>query len=353
MQILDQAVDEGIISAQQRDQIVDLQRQTADRFPETGIKLSLVHVLWTAGVLLGVVALAILANEIGGQDPWSMMLVAVSYAALFALLDYVIRDRSSLRVLSSLLVLAIGFCLALALVMIQEQQAGARWFGYPRWGEDEGGRPSILVRAWYSSLLPLLPIVVTGVWALRLRAFLPAWLLVFPALVVAGYEILQLGGAPTTILGFNLTTSYLLLSALVGLGFAWRLDLKSRINHGFWLNKLGLLLFGLWLGDTYYDFEFVVMALGVLTIFASIFWRRPFGISVGAAAIGWYIIDLFDWWDEPIVLAAVLGLIGLGLLFLGVRFKLIESRLESMLPAGLRALRPNRREDPVIFSGPR
>lgn len=353
MDRLAEAVRRGIITQDQCDQIQALANAHVPAGRETGFTFSLVHLLWVAGVALVVMALGILAAQIV-EDANTLLAVALVYAAGLLALDQVVKARDELRLLSSVLYVGVAICGALAAFALQEIWGGSDYFTvWPR--DPDSGVPLIgatrklMIFLLFSAALPAAVAGSVAAGLLWFRRFLPAWVLVVPAAYVIALEMLNLisrDGGVLNQLETTLIAAGILLAAL-----AWRLDLRSRHNHGFWLNKLALVFLGSWLAYQYgvEARKTLVLVLAILLIFLSVYWRRPLGVPISAGFVVVYIAELFDWWRDPLVVAAFLAVIGGALIYWGVRARMIENRLEALLPPILRQLRPTRRADPVTF----
>ena len=356
MDRLEKAVAAEIITEDQRRRIMALDMGPSDAQGAQDFRFSLVHLLWVAGVALVIVALLILADQLV-DDANSLLLVSLVYAAGLLALDQVIKPFAGLRLLSSLLYVGVAVCAVIAVISLQYiygapkplGEAVDSAFSHP---DDpySGGRLWDLI---VFSFLPmaLLPLGIAA-GLLHLRSFLPAWLLAVPALFLIGLELMNFVIFRDDVLSlFDWFDDYVVAFGVATFGLGWWLDLRARLNHGFWLNKLALLLLWAWLLFQYEveERETFVLLASVVLIFLAIFLRRPFGVPVGAGFVAIYIVELFDWWDNPLVVATFLAVIGGALIYWGVRAHLIENRLEALLPARLRALRPARRHDPVTF----
>ncbi len=333
------AVETGIITEEQRRAIVALD------VPKTGLRLSMVHLLWLCGAGLIVFALVLLAAEISQGDMGRLMWVCLAYAAGLFALDRVVQPRHDLRLLSSLLMLGMGITLSFAV--------GA--FLDTNWGLQEPGRPwdkledtPILFQTIY---LPLFPVLAVSFLLIRSRDFLPAWVGV---LCVLGMYMIDI------FYGLRLDDNFAeyklwLFATILCCALGWWLDLHAQQNHGFWINKVGLLAFLIFTIDVSFSFSrslphlWLLLPTGLLMMLYSVYIRRPGGVSGGMLALAIYLGDWFQAWDNLYVAAAIIALCGLAAIYAGVRAHLIEERLDALLPDTLRRLRPEARNDPVTF----
>ncbi|THH38420.1 hypothetical protein E4Z66_02285 [Aliishimia ponticola] len=334
MNRLSAAVAAGIITPEQK--------RAIEALPDGpgSLRLSLVHLLWLGGVALIVFALFLLTIQISGGDPDRISMVCLVYAVGFFLLDRVVEPRPDLRLLSTLLVLGLGVTLSFSVgAYIEPFVPGRNWSGYTN-------ALGPLTKGMY---LPLLPLLGVSALLIRNRQFLPAWTGVLGVLSVYAIDLFY-GPGLNDVIDQNLFWLALSVGCLV---LGWWLDLRATHNHGFWLNKAGLLAFFVFSTSMAFDWRaegiWPLLPTGLLMIFYSIYVRRPGGISGGALALAFYLGDWFQAWDNLYVAAAIVALAGLGAIFLGVRAHLIEDRLDDFLPPVLRRLRPEARQDPVTF----
>ena len=340
MDRLKSAVEAGIITQAQREAIEALP------LDPRAFQFSLVHALWFCGAGLMAFALFLLAIEISQAEAWRLGWVCLAYTGLLAGLDYVIKGRDGLRVLSSLILVAMGVTTTIAVASFIDtffglKEPGKHWLSYENWYGP-------FVQGPY--LYGLVLLVVSGI-LVRFRGFLPAWIAVLGVIVGFGLDVFY-GNELENYFDENLLW---LAFSVVFLAVGWFFDLKTGPNHGFWLNKSALITFTIYTfavvigsafgGDAYWS----LLPSGIALMLFSIFMRRPAGLSVGAIALGTYIGQWFDAWDNLYVASALLGLIGLGSVYIGVRAHLIENQLDRLLPSKLREMRPESRVDPVTF----
>lgn len=340
MDKLRQAVDAGIITEAQRDAI-----EAIPDDPRT-FRFSLVHLLWLAGAGLIVFALLLLAAELSQGEAERLMWICLVYSGGLAALDQGLRGRAGVRLLSSLVLLSMGATAAIAVGAFIESQ----------WGLVAPGTHWSRFGAWYEPFLRGLYLpgaVIIGVSALLVvrRGFLPAWLALLA--VLATYSCDMFFG-PRLDDVVEASILWLGLSVLA-LAAGWWFDLAPGPNHGFWINKAGLLAFSIYTFVALVEGAFGsrdywhLLPAGIAVALYSLYLRRPAGISAGALALAVYLAHWFDAWDNVYVAAAILGVIGLGSIYLGVKAHLVENRLDRLLPSQLRRLRPDARSDPVTF----
>ncbi|WP_299507430.1 hypothetical protein [uncultured Roseobacter sp.] len=333
------AVENGIISEAQRKAIEKLDAQ------QSGLRLSMVHLLWLCGVSLIVFALTLLAAEISQGDMERLTWVCLVYSGGLFALDRVVQPRFGLRLLSSLLVTGMGVTLAFAVAAYLHVNWGLNEPGQA-WNSLEGA--PIILQTIY---LPLFPILVVSAILIGSRSFLPAWLGV---LCVLGMYITDI------FYGQQLDHLYAdyslwLFATVFCCALGWWLDLNARRNHGFWVNKAGLFAFLVF--TLVFSFSFprstphlwLLLPTGLMMMLFSVYIRRPGGVSGGMLALAIYLGDWFQAWDNLYVAAGIIALCGLAAIYAGVRAHLIEERLDMLLPKALMRLRPEARHDPVTF----
>ncbi len=321
MEILKKAVDAGIISNAQR-----LEIEALEQSDPRGFTFSLVHLLWLGGAGLIVFALVLLAGEVSRGQPVPLMWICLVYAGGLACLDWALARRSDMRLLSSLVNLA----MAVSVMFAADAAFGLQsedW--YPMRNPEAG----LLVLAAFSAAL---------VWR---RGFLPAWItLSFAALWLAMIRL-------DPFMTYKEEPYFFLGASAFGMGLTWVFDLRSRSNHGFWLNKVALFCFTIYAFWVAFGrgWEEILLFASLVLLAVSLFLRRPVGVSAGAIGLGLYLAEWLDAWDNVLVAAGILGVVGLGAIFIGVKAHLVEDQLERLLPGSLKRLRPNARQDPVTF----
>ncbi len=340
MDRLKRAVEAGIISEHQRKAIQALAPETNE------FQFSLVHVLWFCGAGLIGFALFLLAIEISDNSVERFAWVCLVYTGALAVLDYVIKGRKALRLLSSLVLLTMGFTAACAVAAFLDAQfqlrdVGQSWKQLDHWSE-------FIVRGPY-----LYSSVLIGVSAIliKYRGFLPAWIALLGALTVLVCDVFY---------GLRLEKVLAVYSPWLGLsvvflGWGWWLDLRTRANHGFWLNKVALILFTVFVFIALFETSWragdywILLPAALILVLYSVYIRRPTGVSAGAFALASYLGQWFQAWDNLYVASALISVFGLGAIFAGVRAHLVEDQLDKLLPQKLKDLRPEARSDPVTF----
>ncbi|MEM8578740.1 MAG: hypothetical protein AAGF60_12885 [Pseudomonadota bacterium] len=347
MDQLERAVAAGIITEAQRDAIAALPPE------DGGLPLSLVNVLWAGGCALVVLAMVLVAAEVGKGGAGHVMWMCLAYAGGFLVLDAVLRGRGGFRLLSSLVLAGAGIALMSAGFAWQESVGGsviARGWDYSF--SDRAGAIWPYAPLLHGPYLPMAPVLAVGAILIRWRGFLPGWLMVWGALAPVLSDIYH--GLRLEDVAPEWAVLFACAALLFGLG--WWQDLVCRANHGFWQNKAGGIAF-LWamlegfslFGRPDAGYFGTLLALSLVLVLFSIYLRRPAGISVAAIGIAAYCAEWLEAWDNLFVAGGVLAVIGLGAIVLGVRAHLIAAQLDTLLPGTLRALRPAARTDPTTF----
>jgi len=337
---LRQAVEAGIITAAQRTAIEALEPDAR------AFRFSLVHVMWLGGVGLIAFALWLLALEISSGSMIALMWVCLVYTGMLGALDFVIKGRTHLRLFSSLLVVAMGFTAAAALAA----------FLHAQFGHLDIARSWALMTDWHGPVtqtltLPSLLMGVVSWLVIRWRGFLPAWLALCGAMVLIIVDVFFGLDLDSQVAG---SVIWLVLS-VIGLSWGWWFDVRAGANHGFWLNKAAVMTFGAYIFGAIVDNMWgraglwPLLPTGLMLALFSVYLRRPAGVSMGALSLMVFLGDWLDAWDNIIVAAALLGVLGLGTVVLGVKAHLVENQLDRLLPVALRRLRPEARHDPVTF----
>ncbi|MEM6579467.1 MAG: hypothetical protein AAF678_13340 [Pseudomonadota bacterium] len=306
----------------------------------------MVHLLWIAGTSLVVFALVLLAIEISDGRVERLIWVCLAYAAALFALDVIVQRRADLRPLSALLLLGIGAATSVAAGAFIELHFGLREVGED-WNSPRFEDPALLTGIY----IPSLPLLLACAVLIYKRGFLPAWIGV---LTIAGLWIADVYFGTTLHERFQDYWIFLWMSVTC-FGLAWYFDLRSEANHGFWINKMGLIAFLIFslvasidrLGLD--DELLVLLPTGLGLILFSLYVRRAAGVTAGALNVAIYIGDWVFEWDNLYVATGIIALIGIASIYLGVRAHLIEDRLDALLPDALRKLRPEARNDPISF----
>ena len=346
------ALQRRIIDQQQYEQILRLAEVSEHQ--TDGLQLSMVHLLWVSGTALVIAAMVLLAVELGGDKPSRLVAVCSIYAITLFLVRRHFTSSKRLRLLGSILLVGTAVSLTFALLGLQDLVGQASWFhettSPPKWVTDGKEQYWIAYSPWlYSAVLPLLPIMILSLILLSRDKFLPAWPLVLISGAAIGWEfVVQLLRGPNALPDAYHETYILVVGATVYL-LGWRADLTASQNHGFWLNKTGVLFLSLWMTIEFEDSELQIFLFGVALVLTSLYLYRPSGITVGAGTAYGYLSFLFEESSQDVLIALAVAIIGLGLILIGRKIRFFEDKLDKFLPLPLRRLRPSVRDDPITY----
>lgn len=186
-------------------------------------------------------------------------------------------------------------------------------------------------------------LILVGLWRLWGQKSGSFVLAIWGGLLIAFYKCFELDiEDESAALGVSIAT----------LGWAWAANFWSTINVTFWLNKVGLLLFGFGLtvfvhgegGDRYLESWFFVTAL--LMTLVSVFLQYPSYCTAGVSAIfvylGWLVFEKFG--DNVLLVGLILLGAAVLLAYGGLRASLLwvsaDKFVNKVLPRWLVALRP-------------
>ncbi|WP_289036280.1 hypothetical protein [uncultured Roseibium sp.] len=355
--VLDIAVQKGIIKTSQRDAIAALIPQNAA--DETGFKLDFTTILWVGGagiVIMGLVALSMEAAEI--SEALLATLFAI-YAVVFLGLSLILERREKSKLLCAILATGFALCLTLAYITLQTGSDDYKYF-FDYSNEYQVPEENVIplyqqdLLTWIlgSAVAPSLILLASGLFVLQRFAFLPAWSLVILAIIALTQEIAVRAFYDPH--GLQVISQWHLISFGLLIYLAgWWMDLKAPVNHGFWLNKLGMLPLSAGLGILFSEgsdpVKWIFLATCLLAIALSVFLRRPSGIGFGALGILTVIIWRFDVHEDDLTLALVLTAIGFATVAAGYYLQKHMDPLASRIPEPLLRFRPEQRDDPVTF----
>ncbi|WP_417667546.1 hypothetical protein [Roseibium sp.] len=355
--VLDIAVQNGIIDTAQRNAIAAL--ISAQRPDEAGLKLDFTTILWVGGaaiVVMGLVALSMEAAEI--SENMLAALFAV-YSAIFLVSALALEKQGKSKLLSAILATGFALCLTLACITLQTGSDDYMYFfdySNEYRAPEEGVIPlyqkDLLTWTFMSAVAPAMILLGASLFILARFSFLPAWCLVILSLIALTQEIAVRNFYDPH--GLHVVSQWhLIVSGLMIYIAGWWVDLKAPVNHGFWLNKLGMLPLSAGLGMLFSEgsdamrWAFLVTCL--LAIGLSVFLRRPSGIGFGAMGILTVILWRFDVHDDDLSLALSLTAIGFATVAVGYYIQKHTDPLVSRIPAFMLKVRPEKRDDPVTF----
>lgn len=336
---LKDAVEKGIISHEQSDALWQLLvRQRGNASP--AFRFDLPHLLWYMGALIVIGAMGLFStlafSRWGGG---ALTATAAIYALSFTLFGRTLRQRG--------LATPGGLCIAVAVTMaplfVFGIQDALGW-----WSHADPGDYRDFYRWIKASWLPMeLATIAAGTIAL---AFCRFPFLTAPIAVALWFMSMDL---VPWIFGEDWASwdQRRIVSLWFGLGMmvvAWWVDLTSRYDLGFWLHVFGLMAF--WGGLTMSESDselakalYCLINLGLLA--TAVFLQRRAYAVFGAIGVSLYLQHLAahvfrDSILYPFALSAVgLAILGAGLLYYRHE-PMIENALTSVLPKGIRRLRP-------------
>ncbi|WP_417686885.1 hypothetical protein [Roseibium sp.] len=356
-QFLTLAVDRQIISQAQKQALLQLVEEHS--LSEDGFRLDYTNIFWVGGagvILAGLVALSIETAAI--SRTWLSILV-LGYGLAFLSVSYWLTRTGRPALLSSILATAFALCCTLAFITLQTTFDGVKYFiDYPRKftppreGEILPYNADLLTWFFETAAGPGLILALTGLYVFRKHKFLPSWVLIIAGLFAFTQELsVRWYYDPH---GYSEVTKWHMISfGLLLYGIAWYEDLFAEANHGFWLNKLGMLSASSGLAMLFSDGDDTVrwlfLAISLTAIALSVFLRRPSGIGFGAVGIITVIFWRFGVQDNDLTLAFQLTVVGIFVLLLGYLVQRHTDRLAEYFPETLMRVRPDPRQDPVTF----
>ncbi|HLW92603.1 MAG TPA: hypothetical protein VKS78_15065 [Roseiarcus sp.] len=350
---LQAAVEAGVIDAPARDRLLTFfaNRISAPPLPPAvPSKFDVTHVLYYAGALLVMSAMGLFSNAafnaLGG---YALAATATVYAAGFVALGSALWRKPELRVPAGLSIAVAVSMTPLAIYGVQDALG--------LWSADKPDK--------YRDFFPLINAswvymemgaIVAAAFALR---FFPFPFIVMIASIALWFMSMDLAallvkhyGGDNWLGDWELRRRVSYCFGAVMILVAWTLDvLRPKAgDFGFWLHLFGALTFWGAISASSESMEIgkaVYCLLNVLLIGFAIFLNRRIYAVLGTIGVAGYLSYLaFDVFQDVLAFSFVVSLIGLGVIFLGIfyqkRQKAIGAALDVVLPAALRALRPER-----------
>jgi len=339
---LEWAAREGLIGADQIDPLWRaLDRRAADRVGAEG-RFDLPNVAYYLGAVLVIVAMFIFMTlawrEFGGG---SLLALAVVYGAVFVIAGHRLWARDDTRV-------AGGLLLTLAVFMVPLAVLGAQ-FMLGLWpagpvpdGDAAAVRNRLMIEA--AALAAGLAMIARARFTfLTVPIVAAAWAI---AVDVLPFYLAPVGAR------FDMVQTVSILFGLGAVAVAYWVDLRARDDFAFWGYLAGLLSF--WFGFsgmTLFDGDagelarFAVAAVGLLMIGVAVVVRRPVFVVFGSLGVLAWLFDVsYGLFEDSLLFPVALSLIGLFVLWLGLRYhkrrEAIEAWLQRRIPDGVRALIP-------------
>jgi hypothetical protein len=342
---LDRAARDGIIDA---DQVAPLWAALAARDDGRAAeaRFDIPNVAYYLGAVLVIVAMLLFMTlawrEFGGG---SLLALAVAYGVGFVAAGRHFWRHADTRVAGGLLLTLAVFMVPLA-VLGAQFMAGA-WPAGLR--DDAPG--AILNRLVIETATLFAGLVMAGLVRfsfLALPVVAAAWLITVD---IVPYLFGPPGGRA------DIEEVVAILFGLAAMAVSWALDHWTREDFAFWgylggsmsfwVGLAGLTLFD---GDSGEAANALFALAGLATIGLSVLLARPVFVVFGSLAVlAWLFHLAYGLFEDSLLFPVVLSLIGVTVLWLGVRYHRSHARIEAWLaarvPAGLRRLVPPPRAD--------
>jgi hypothetical protein len=348
------------------------------------IKLDLPHVLWIGGAGFALLGLFLFAFHELSPNPVFTFQILLAFTLFFFIFSRHLANKANGFVASVVMFTATVIALAFAVFAYQNAYTEIWYFGNNLSADTtpSGNNYVPLVsdienlkqRIFRSAALPAAVFLLGGTVLLLRSRFLPGWVFVLGGAWIILWE------TSLVYIGFKSTPNTLVLEETVLLKFniyfglcalfvGYICDIFWKPNNGFWLSKLGWLIFGVGMGQ-FYEFDFmtapfsgwpmgyeqdlskeVFLVACFLSVGFSVFTRRPGGISIAAMGVFAYFAEHFlkIFNDQAILGASIMVLIGFALVLVGTRIAKLNSNSTMVGTRGLERLRPALKTDPVTF----
>lgn len=330
-QDLETLVDDAVIDPATARRIEEwLERRTEPSRP----RFDLAHAAYYLGALVIIFAMGWFAIEswqrYGG---WTLAVVAVAYAALFATLGEGLWRRGWRTPSGLLFTAAVGMTPLFAFGV----QAGLGVWPGPEtstsWEAMRGHRLTLQVATAFAALL-----------AMRLRPFAFHAAVLGAALLAVATDIGLLILPGTAYYQRQMVT---LVAGLLLIGAAFLVDHRTREDYAFWLYLAGLLAFFFSALDQLRETA-AFGAISLLFMFVAVILDRRAFMVVGALGLFMYLVHLAaSTFRDSLLFPIALSAIGLAFILGGVAYARRQERvvawLMARLPAGLIASLPQNR----------
>ena len=360
----DRAAAKGIVSEDQANALKSFwEDDFAAHREREGFGFNLSTIVWLLGAAAflfgGFLSLFLWLGDPGqAPEAWLSAMILAALASVY-LSRWLLR-QGSWRGLSVLALFAAAVAASFGaaiwqfeLQTIVEPRPFSRGYELVRQGDD-------YVRVSLSFLWPLdaaafwlAPFAAFGIWAVRARGFLPGWVALAPALFFIAFELLLRGGPGAGMDELDLLTDLAVVGGLGAWAAGWWADVKLRANHGFWLNKLGMLAFSFGMAEFFVRASelgkdlFLLIAL--IVIFSALFQRRQATATFGIIGIGTWAIDWLAQYEISIGVGLSVVMLGAVLVLSGMLLAIRRDWFAALMPPALERLRPRERTDPVTF----
>ena len=332
---LDKAAQRGVIAPDQVDALWEVLSESSADTPS----FRFTHILYYLGGLIAIGAMTLFMTlgweRFGG---WGLLFIALCYAVAGLWLTEHLLNRLRLPIPAGI---AAAFVVALTPLAIYGAQSALGL-----WAEGRVYReyPTHIDWRWTLMELGTLATGAAMLWRYRLP------FLVMPVAVTLWYMSMDL--TPflfgTNDANWDLRKFVSLWFGLLMVLLAFWVDIRARRekDYPFWLYLFGALAFWCGLSMMQSDSElnkFIYLCINLLMIIvAAVLSRRVFAVFGGLGAAGYVGHLAYQVFKDSLVFPFVLTAIGLGIIYLGIRWQRheqdISSRLRAFLPGPLREL---------------
>lgn len=336
---LESAAQKGIITSQQSN---DLWAYFESLSPDQA-KFQMLHVLYYFGGFLIFASMTwFLTNA--WNDGAAVMFVSGLFAIIYWFVGHVLWTKQNLKIAGGLLVTA---AVALTPVFIYGFQLQFHFW------PNNYGRHYFDFLDWIKSSLFFIEVATITASLLALRYYKFTFL-TFPLALALWVFAIDLSNYiyPNSSYGTNhhqMVSCVFGLFVLVG---SYIVDRKNtELDFAFWTYIYGALAFwgGLSLMDSDTELgKFIYCMINVGFIFLSVYLRRKIFMICGSIGVSFYIGRLaWKIFKDSYAFPIILSLIGLGIVFLAVKYQKnkqqVESKIENLLPKFLMQWRPTER----------
>lgn len=344
---LQAAADAGLITAMQRDALLDFLGRRASApaaaLPGTARAFDVVHLLWYAGTLIVIGAMGLFTtlafSQMGGG---ALIGTAIVYAGLFTWAGNYLWTVRNLRTPGGLLI-AIAVSMApLAVYGIQD--------AFDLWGV--GGKPGTLrgFYEWINGGWILMELAAIAAAALALRFYRFPFIVLIPAVAL---WFLSMDIAPwivhATANDFEMKRKVSICFGLAIVALAVAVNARQRNgDFAFWLYLFGVVTFWGGVGATSGGTAFakaIYCVMNVGFLFLAVFLGRRVFAVFGTIGIAMYLGDLAEKvFKDSLLFPFALSLIGVTIIALGLYYHRHQDGIrvwfDARIPDPLRRLRP-------------
>jgi len=344
---LEAAASEGVISNRQVDDLWGYLSTRLKKDDGVNARFDLAHLAWYSGAVIVMLAMGWFLSEVWDRfNGGAVLFTSLAYALLFALIGRSFWRREGLKVPGGLL-FTLAVCMTPLTIFALERIFGM-WaplsYPYPPgYFHLEVGRRLVME----------VGTVIAGLVVLRFIRFpfltapitFALWLISFDvANYMAGHEM-----------SWNSFRWVTMAFGLVMLAGSYVVDRRTRGDYAFWGYLFGCSAF--WLALTLVDTgselsKFIYFLINLGLMLTSILLNRKVFVVFGSAGAIFYLGHLtYNVFANSQLFPVVLSLLGLGIIFLGVRYNrnraAIDKAILGLVPQALRRYLPGSRETGV------